>query len=290
MVVVYSIGFIFLAIGLFFLLLDAIKVPALKTTLAINSLASRQKVKKSKTVAFFNDLAALIAPIIPMNKYKESELKDMLFSLNIYISPKEFLARSLLKALLVALLSIPCYIIKPILVPIVLALAVAMLFLDSSRLRQKISERKEAIESELPMFVDVIANTLNINKDVVYLLERYKKDASEELAHELDITLADMRSGNGERALLRFESRVNSTALSEVIRGLGAIYRGEETHVYWESLSIKMSELQKQKLRGEAVKVPAKVRKLSMAIVACFTVMYLTVLIVEVMKSMSVMF
>lgn len=290
MIIVYLIGFAFLTAGLFYILLDIAKTPQLKTTLVLNSLASRAKIKNNKAATLFNDLAALVAPLIPMNKYKEAELKDMLASLSIYISPKEFLSRSVLKALMIAFLSIPCYFIKPILIPVMLALAVAVLFLDVSRLRQKIIERREAIESELPRFVDMIANSLSINKDVIYLLERYKKDASEELAHELDITLADMRSGNGERALLRFESRVNSAALSDVIRGLGAIYRGEETHVYWESLSIKMSELQKQKLRGEAVKVPAKVRKLSMAIVACFTVMYLTVLIVEVMKSMSVMF
>lgn len=290
MILIYSMGSVFLALGLFYFLLEAAKVPQLKATLALNSLASRQKVKKNRTKTLFNDVAALIAPLIPLNKYKEAELKDTLFSLSIYVTPKEFLARSLLKAILVALLAIPCYVIKPILVPIVLALAVAILFLDSSRLRQKMEERKEAIEVELPRFVDVIANSLSINKDVIFLLERYRQDASDELAHELDITLADMRSGNGDRALLRFESRVNSAALSDVIRGLGAVYRGEETHVYWEALSIKMAELQKQKLRSEAIKVPGKVRKLSMAIVGCFTVMYLTVLIVEVMKSMSVMF
>lgn len=290
MIMIYLIGSTFLSMGLFFMLLDATKVPPLKASLAINSLAARQRVKRSKLEVAFNDTAKLISPFIPINKYKEQELAEMLYSVGIYVQPKEFLARSLLKTILTALLSIPCYFIKPILIPVVIALAVAILFLDTSRLRQKVEARRESIEMELPKFVDVIANSLAIDRDVLSILEKYKKDASPEFAHELDITLADMRSGNGDRALLRFESRVNSSALSDVIRGLGAVYRGEDTHVYWEGLSIKMSELQKQKLRSEAVKVPGKVRKLSVAIVACFTVMYLTVLLVEVMRSMSVMF
>jgi hypothetical protein len=99
-----------------------------------------------------------------------------------------------------------------------------------------------------------------------------------------------MRSGNQEVALQRFEGRIGSTNLSEVVRGLIAMSKGDKTHVYWETLAIRFSELQKQELRKEAQKVPAKVRRLSFWLLMCLILIYGVVLIYQVINNMGVLF
>lgn len=94
------------------------------------------------------------------------------------------------------------------------------------------------------------------------------------MREELEITVADMRSGNQEVALTRLESRVGSTMLSDVTRGLISLIHGDDNSMYWAQLSMKFSDYQRQLLRAQANAVPRKVRKLSMALLCCFMLIY----------------
>ena len=110
------------------------------------------------------------------------------------------------------------------------------------------------------------------------MLDTYKENAGPELKRELEITVADMRSGNYEVALTRLESRVGSAMLSDVTRGLISVIRGDETTVYWSTLVLKFSDYQRQNLKAEAQKAPKKVRKLSMVLLVCFMLIYVAVI------------
>lgn len=46
--------------------------------------------------------------------------------------------------------------------------------------------------------------------------------------------------------------------MSDVCRGLIGILRGDDTEMYWASLSIKFSDIQRQQLRLQAQKIPRK--------------------------------
>jgi pilus assembly protein TadC len=122
------------------------------------------------------------------------------------------------------------------------------------------------------------------------MLEDYKQHAAPELASELAVTVADMRSGNYESALTRLESRVGSSMLSDVTRGLIGVLRGDETRLYWSALSVKLADIQRQMLKQQAQKVPGKVKKLSMCLLVCFLLTYLVVIAVEVMSSLGAIF
>ena len=99
-----------------------------------------------------------------------------------------------------------------------------------------------------------------------------------------------MRSGNYEAALTRLESRVGSAMLSDVVRGLISVLRGDDTTVYWASLSIKFADIQRQLLKMQAQKVPSKVKRLSMVLLFCFMAVYLVVITVEIMSSLGAIF
>ena len=122
------------------------------------------------------------------------------------------------------------------------------------------------------------------------LLDDYRDNAGPELREELSITVADMRSGNYEAALTRLEARVGSSMLSDVVRGLLSVLRGDETAMYWASLSVKFADIQRQLLKQKAVKIPGKVRRLSMILLFCFILVYLVVFVVQIVLSLGVMF
>ena len=105
---------------------------------------------------------------------------------------------------------------------------------------------------------------------------------------ELDITVADMRSGNYESALTRLESRVGSAMLSDVVKDLYLFCASDTT--YWSTLSIKFADYQRQHLKQQAQKVPGKVKRLSMVLLFCFIAVYLVVIIAEIMSSLGAMF
>ena len=66
--------------------------------------------------------------------------------------------------------------------------------------------------------------------------------------------------------------------MSDVTRGLVALERGDDNRVYWGQLVMKFADYQRQLLRQQADAVPRKVKKLSMALMFCFMLIYVAVI------------
>ncbi len=283
------IGSIF-GVGLFLILADFFRVPFFKTSKAINNIAKRQKKKTSTLDIWLGDLAMWISKRLRINEFKRMQLETDLRSAGVNLSPEMHIANSIVKSMLIGILAIPVLFIFPLLSPVIVVLAVMMYFKASKGVADKIKEKRRRIEYELPRFVSHIEKTLKHNRDVLYILDSYKKNSGYELGEELEITIADMRSGNYEAALTRFESRVGSSMLSDVTRGLIGVLRGDETDVYWAGLGVKFSDYQRQLLKQQAQKIPSKVKRLSMCLLFCFMLIYIVVIGMEIMTSVGVLF
>ncbi len=129
-----------------------------------------------------------------------------------------------------------------------------------------------------------------MDHNVLSILEKHKNNFSDYFREELEITIADMRSSNWEAALTRFEGRIGSTHLSEVTRGLIEMVRGSDTHVYWENLTIRFSEYQKQQLRNIALRIPPKINRMSMVLLFVMLLLYVVVLGTTMFDSFGVLF
>ena len=205
-------------------------------------------------------------------------------------TPEEFTAYAIIKSLLIGLAAIPCLLIFPLLAPIVLFLAVIVYFKEIRKADEKLSAKREKIEVELPRFVATITQELKASRDVLSILENYKKNAGEEFARELDIVTADMRSSSYEAALTRFESRLNSPMLSDITRGLIGVLRGDDGGMYFQMLSHDMKQLELQRLKAEALKIPPKIRVFSFLMLMCFLMMYMVIIVFEIIRSLGGMF
>ena len=283
------IGILF-GLGAYFILADAYAIPYYKTSKAVVSISKLQKEKTSALDLWFHDLAQWLAKALPMDPFKKSQLEADLKTAQVDLTPEMFRANAIVKAMLVGIMAIPMAFIFPLLCPVVLFLAVFLYNMEIKSVSKRIQGKRAKIEYELPRLVFNIEKTLKHNRDVLYMLESYSKTAGPEMKHELDITAADMRSGNYEAAITRMESRVGSSMMSDVCRGLIGVLRGDDTEMYWASLAIKFSDAQRQQLRIQAQQVPRKVKRLSMCLLVCFMLIYVVVILAQIVNSLGVLF
>lgn len=278
------------AIGFGFILADVFKIPQFPVSKAITSLGKRKNKKTNPLDIWLGDLANLVASKLRLNDYKRLQLKIDLESADMSMSPEQYVANAIVKALFIGVFAIPFLFFAPILPSLIAVIAVVIYFTDYKKVGKIIRGKRQKIEYELPRLVSSIDKTLVHSRDVLGILDSYREHAGEELRRELDITVADMRSGNYEVALTRLESRVGSSMMSDVTRGLVSVIRGDKTDVYWGNLVLKFSDYQRTLLKNEANKAPKRVRKLSMALLFCFMLVYVAVIGQVLISSLGGMF
>ena len=269
---------VLVAVGVGAILIDVLHIPSVKAQKAIRNLGKKGDKKVSAIEIYLGDFSAFISKHIRLNEYKRAQLEADLRTAGMEITPERYVADALTKALLIAVFAIPAFFVFKIAAALILLIAVLIYFKEYTALSSKIKARSRRIEYELPRFVGAIEKTMQHSRDVIYILESYKETAGDELRSELEITIADMRSGNIEIALTRLETRVGSAMMSDVTRGLVALNRGDDNRVYWGQLSMKFSDYQRQILRQKADEIPKKVKKLSMALMFCFILIYVSVI------------
>jgi pilus assembly protein TadC len=278
------------AVGLALVLADIYHLPTLKARKATNNLGKKGDKKVSIVEIYLKDFSTFLSKKIKLNEYKRAQLEVDLKTAGMETSPEAYVADAITKALVIALFALPVFFLFKILSMVVLFISVIVYFKEYQAVSVKIKSRRQKIEYELPRFVSAIEKTMQHNRSIVYILESYKDTAGAELKTELEITIADMRSGNVEVALTRLENRIGSTMMSDITRGLAALERGDNNVVYWGQLVIKFSDYQRQILKQQANAVPRKVRKLSMALMFCFILIYVTVIGQVLLTSLTELF
>lgn len=281
---------VLLGLGLFFIAADLLKLPTLATEKAM-LLAGKQAKSKPKAIdTLLHSAAVKLSKYIPMDEYKKSRMTNVLSAACFSQTPELFTAMAIVKSAAMALAVIPCLVVLPLLAPIVLFLAILIYFKEIRKADEALSVKRNKIEQELPRFVATITQELKASRDVLSMLESFKKNAGEDFAAELDILTADMRSSSYEAALTRFEARFNSPMLSDITRGLIGVLRGDDSAMYFQMLSHDMKQLELQRLKAQAMKIPPKIRVFSFAMLMCFLMTYMAIIIYEIIHSLGGMF
>lgn len=281
---------ILFAFGLFFIMADALKLPTFSTAKAMLGAGKTDK-KAAKTVeAWLMSGAVKLSKYIRMDEYKKSRMANILKSVGITMTPEVYSAYAITKAGAILMGVFPCLILLPLLSPVLIILAVLTYFKEIRKADEQLKGKREQIEAELPRFVATIEQTMKTSRDVLAMAEQYKKNAGPAFVRELDVLTADMRSSSYEAALTRFEARLNSPMLSDVVRGLIGVLRGDDSAVYFQMLAHDFKALELQRLKGQAQKIPPKIRVFSFIMLMCFLFTYLAIIAVEILNSLSGMF
>ena len=278
------------SIGAYLVLADLLGLPTLATTKAVVNIARQDKKQSQNLEAVLFRLSSKVAPFIHMDAYKKRKMEGILKSAGILLTPEMYLARAYVCTGLIALAVIPCLLFVPLISPVFVFLAIMVYFKETRSAEGIIKKKREDIEYELPRFVATVAQELKASRDVLNILDFYRKSAGEGFKKELEITIADMKSGNEERALTRFESRIGSAQLSDVVRGLISVKHGDNGAVYFEMLAHDFKQLEIQRLKLIAMKRPGKVRKYSFMMLACFLLVYLGIIGYQILTSFGSLF
>ena len=259
---------LFLALGLFFLASFFLRLPTIGAARAMLGTVKRErKAKAAGTLeAVLMTAAVRLAKYIRIEEYRRGRMEKVLKAGGMNLTPEVYQAYALVKAGAVLLGIFPCLLLLPLLSPVIVILAVLLYFKETQRADEKMKAKREEIEGELPRMVATIEQELKATRNVVGMLERYRINAEPALRGELDILLADMRSSNYEAALTRFEARLNSPQVSDVVRGLIGVLRGDDSAVYFQMLAHDFKQIELQRLKSEAQKIPPRIRVFSFAL------------------------
>ncbi len=282
--------FVLFAAGLFLLLSGLLRLPTIRTSKAMMD-NSRQDKKLSKTIdAMYLDGAVKLAGFVRMNDYKRSRMDHVLKASGLGMSPESYVAYAWLKAGSVFILVIPALYVFPLISILLVLLGVMVYYKETRKADEMLREKREHIEGELYRFVSTITQELKNSRDVLSMLEHYKENAGPVFRSELDIVCADMRSSSYEAALTRFEARLNSPQLSDVVRGLVGVLRGDDGAVYFQMLTHDFKQAELQRLKAKAAKIPPKIRVFSFIMLVCFLATYFAIIGYEIIKAMGTLF
>jgi tight adherence protein C len=281
---------VLLAAGLFFIVADLLRLPSLAAQKAMLAAGKQTKAKPKTVDTLLQSAAVRLSHLISMDEYKRGRMKNVLSAAGLNTTPELFMATAIVKAASVAVLAVPSIFVLPLLAPVALFLAVLIYFKEIRKADEALSAKRSRIEQELPRFVATITQELKASRDVLAILESFKKNAGADFGAELDILTADMRSSSYEAALTRFEARFNSPMLSDITRGLIGVLRGDDGAVYFQMLSHDMKQLELQRLKAQAMKIPSKIRICSFFMLMCFLMTYMVIIVYEIITSLGGMF
>lgn len=300
-----------LSYGLYQVVTEFLPIPSKAARKAVLSMKkTRSSISETLTIPVAN----LLSKKIHLNSERRSTLEKKLYSADIQYSPEFFMAKSICEGVLVALFSVPLYlllqlfglllksigvngmaltvlnVITPIISVFCVILGIMVYVKRIQELDQIIQRKSEKIEGDLVLFSSTIKQQLAVSRDVMKILQSYRKICSPEFTHELDKTIADMKTGNYETALRHLETRVPSVGLSEIIRGLLAVMRGDDQRGYFEMLTHDLTVKSKEELKRVALKRPDKLKPATILLMCSFMAMYLYVIILQIVQQMSAIF
>lgn len=276
--------------AVYYLLCAFSDVPTRKTSRMMLLVQRQGRRRENIWDVYATKAASRAAPFIKLDRIKRASLERTLKIAGISLTPECYVAKAWVMAGTAALCVIPMSFLFPLMVPVLAGLAVALWFSSYYTAFDYVKKRRKRMEKEIPRFALSIGQSLENDRDVLKILTAYKRIAGKEFGAEIDQTIADMKTGNYEQALLHFEARVDSPMLSEVTRGLIGVLRGDDQRMYFQMITFDMRQIEQNELKKEAARRPRLIQRYSMMMLVCIIMIYLVVLCVEAFDSLGVFF
>ncbi len=278
---------VFLTLGIYFVITDFIVIPSRKASKAILSIN-----KKKQTIGdqIIYPIANKIVKFIHLSPERYSMYQKKIYAAELEYTPEFYVAKAFALAIVVFLFGIVLSIITPVFALGCTVLAVISYFMVLQEADKIIKEKSEKIQGELVLFASTIQTQLATSRDIIKIFESYRKICGATMQHELDVTLADMKSGSYEAALRRFESRLQSQSLSEIIRGLLGVLRGDDQRAYFDMLVHDLVIKERERLKRMAAERPNKIKLFTILTLGAIAVIIVYTLGYKIIESLYTMF
>lgn len=291
----WLIGVILFAVGGYNIACDLCDVPTKKTVRAMQAAIRQNGTKKEGYVdAFVSKLARRFSHLIIMDDIKRAELENSLRIAKKNMTPEAFILYIVLIAVVISAAFFPVSVLLNNFIYSILGsvLGIALAAMQYRKILGSVEDRRARIVTECPRFASYLAqNFANANRDILGLFQSYQHTANmPEFAEELNTTIADMKLGNYEAALMHMQQRVNHSAMTEIIRGLNGVLRGDDQTAYFERVCMNMKALEEAMLKLEAKKRPKKIMFYQFAIMVGTILMMAVALVTQLIDSLQLLF
>lgn len=256
---------IIFGIGLFYIIAGILKFPDQTYIKPLLRFKEKDN-EKSIVETLKNKIYFRILNLIKLDEIKRNKLEKNLFLANINKTPEEYVCMGIAEAILILFIGMPVVLINQFIAIVILAIAIFRYLEYMKEPYKKIQENRELIESQLYRFVSIIEQELLVDTDVTRILENFKNQTNKIFKRQLEITLTEMRTMDEITALVKLEARINSTMLSDVVRGLISLTKGENNREYFSMLSNSFKTIYINQKRKEASLLPDKLKKYEWAL------------------------
>ena len=265
---------ILLGTGFYYIITEFIIIPDKKARKAISCYGKGKKTLASDEVISY--MASKIERYIIIEENQKKILQRKLNAAELDYTPEFYTARAVAGGIIVGIFGVvfslifSAFINWMIIFSLFVVLGVFSGFKMMNETDEIISRKAEFIEPELALFASTIQKQLSNTTDIIKIFESYRKICGETFRHEIDVTIADMKTGSYEIALLNFDNRVRLESLSQIIRGLIAVLKGDDQRVYFDMLVHDLSNAERERLKRLSLKRPSKLNSASAMVLVCF--------------------
>ncbi len=290
-IVLLLIAVILLGTGFYYIITEFLILPDNKARKAISSYGKGKKAPSSDEIISY--LASKIERYIVIEENQKKLLQRKLNAAELDHTPEFHTARAVASGLIVTLFGIvfalifSAFVNWMIIFSLFVILGIFSGFKMMNETNEIISRKAGAIEPELALFASTIQKQLSSTTDIIKIFESYRKICGEAFRHEIDVTIADMKTGSYEIALLNFDNRVRLESLSQIIRGLIAVLKGDDQRVYFDMLVHDLSNAERERLKRLSLKRPSKLNFSSAMVLVCFITIIVYIIGFQIIREIN---
>ncbi|MFP4456403.1 MAG: hypothetical protein ACLFPS_01970 [Clostridia bacterium] len=155
----------------------------------------------------------------------------------------------------------------------IILLALADIFNRHSEVIEEVKLFEQKVIFELPQFIQYIMLSIDTGQDLQHILEKYSNISKDPLADGIETLLMNLKTGNMQDALLKFEKEFNMPSIRSIVSGLTKVNQGvnQKTYFYLLEKDIKMQK--SRIIEDEIKKLPKKIRFSSLLVLTSFIIM-----------------
>lgn len=282
--------FILVYLTLFYIVTTIIIVPSSRSKKILEKIKRKKDVAKIDfTRALTEPFAKLLVPIIKIDTYKRNKLSRDLARVGITDTPEEYTAKALAQGILVCLLSaVFLYLGIPVAALGTFFLGITVFFKEKQKVNDKLKKVNAQILNELPRFISTYNHSLEGTKDIIRIFEKYRKVAGQAFQYDLDVLITELKSGNMEDALRRFDERINISQLSTFISGVIGTSKGIDQKTFFFMIEQNMKVLFRENMKREMAKRPPKIKKATIAVGICMFLIYLVPMALQLKVGLAI--
>ncbi|MFI3326848.1 MAG: hypothetical protein R3Y35_11850 [Clostridia bacterium] len=278
---------ILLSIALYNILAIILKLPRFNIKRARAMMSGYEKT--GWLSEYIDNFSEKLSKFIKLSVMKKSKIQKLLSLAHSSETPEQFTAKSYVYMILPLPLVVVFLFANPMLAVFPVILSAYLYRRCYNTLKEEGNKRQRNIENEILKFTMYMTSSLKSERNIIRLIEQYKANFDTPLTEELTLTLAEMKTGNYEKALANMSKRNNSNAVNGLVNGLISSLQGNDMTVYFENLSYELTSEWEQTLKRQAMEQEPKISKLSMILFAIAVVTIFAVLITGLTSSNMLM-